>query len=121
MRGGVFARCCRIFRANLRHFTQGSFASGFQIRLTPGEGDGKKDEFRILGGGFQGIREFELKFECPSGPGVLLFLGGGGGWRNWVHYGFEGIDWAMVNSGRGLYMNRSIGGRFSCKEDRPGV
>ena len=56
MRGGGFARCCRIFRANLSHFTQGSFASSFRIRLTPGEGERMEDEFRILGGGFQGFQ-----------------------------------------------------------------
>ena len=33
--------------------------------------------------------EFGLEMECPSGPGVLLFLGGGRGSPIWVYCGFE--------------------------------
>ena len=53
MRGGVLPAVARFLGANSRYFTQRSFASGSQIRLSPGEGNGMKNEFRILGGGFQ--------------------------------------------------------------------
>ena len=55
--GRSFARCSRIFRANLRHFYPREFCPWFQEVDGPEGGDGFEVEFRSLGGGFLRFKE----------------------------------------------------------------